>query len=390
MSAVSRSETFADLTQFEIRALEATFNFADAHTHQRPSEGEQQIVDSLPQLWEQARTRTQGEVDRQFLDTFFSFHGQVSRVGCETRSLLSYAASISMSVVATYLRLQGMSATLIEPCFDNLHDLLVQNQIEINAIDESVVSRAPNVYAALCESNMGDALILVDPNNPTGESMFAYDSNRFAALVKFCVDRGVLLVLDFSFAAALMTGGGNRRPDVYDYLDRTGVSYFTIEDTGKSWATQDLKCGILTMSEDLWHATRDLHTGVILNVSPVSLLVSAAFVAHSSALPRTPLASLCNSNRLFLRTQLEGTRLRVREPQVPVSVAWLSIECGAAAEDTQRELATLGVHVLPGTHFYWSDHERGEHFLRIALARDSATFAQGASIIADYARNGVA
>ena len=48
-----------DITQHEIDALKTRFNLADAHTHQRQSPTQKQIVSNLDQLWYLAEQRTQ-------------------------------------------------------------------------------------------------------------------------------------------------------------------------------------------------------------------------------------------------------------------------------------------------------------------------------------------
>jgi aspartate/methionine/tyrosine aminotransferase len=357
-------------------ALESSHNLADAHAHQLPSPAESVIVDMLPKLWYESQTLTQAEIERQFLRSFFDFHGQHSMVSRADRSLLSYAASISMGIVATHLRRNRMSVTLIEPCFDNLYELLEQNELQVDSLPEDVVFRSPDVFEALTSHGVGDALVLVDPNNPTGSTSFTEDGDRFREIVRFCVANGKTLILDFSFASFLR---GNR-PDVYDILERSGVTYLTIEDTGKTWPTLDVKCGILSASTDIWDQVRDLHTAVLLNVSPFSARLLTDFVTASKNDGFASVADLLDANRLVLVDAISGTDVEHVHPDAPVSVAWLRLLRGTATE-LQERLARHGVHVLPGTHFYWSDHEQGQSYVRVALARDPVAFARSAAAL---------
>lgn len=46
------------------------------------------------------------------------------------------------------------------------------------------------------------------------------------------------------------------------------------------------------------------------------------------------------------------------------------------ASDLKEYLTNFGIHLLPGTYFYWDDHQTGQCYVRIALARDSDVFVQ--------------
>jgi aspartate/methionine/tyrosine aminotransferase len=366
-----------DLTQFEIDGLTSAHNLADAHAHQGQSPGELEIVKNLLPVWNYAQKATQAAIDDEFLRTFFSFHGQRTVADDPSRSFISYSASIAMMIVATYLRLRRRSVTLIEPCFDNLFELLSQNEITIHPIDEAIVFESPDVISALLAQDTGDALVIVDPNNPSGRTSFTDDGRRFREIVEFCRSQGKILVVDFSFASFLRVGRG--RPDVYSALDESGVTYMTIEDTGKTWPTCDLKCGILTVSRDIQQDIQDLHTGVLLNVSPFALALITKFVSASVDDGFRSVASLLAKNRATLVDALQGSAVEHLAPAAPVSVAWCRLHRGTATE-VQAVLAAEGVHVLPGTHFFWSNHERGQSYIRMALARDPCRFAESVDV----------
>ena len=71
-------------------------------------------------------------MEQDFITAFFELQRQPTalRTG---RPLLAYAASISTMVVATYLMQRKLSVSLIEPCFDNLHDLLKNQGVPLDA-----------------------------------------------------------------------------------------------------------------------------------------------------------------------------------------------------------------------------------------------------------------
>jgi len=81
-------------------------------------------------------------------------------------------------------------------------------------------------------------------------------------------------------------------------------------------------------------------------------------------------------NRLAARQALAGTILEYVEPVVDTSVAWFGVTSSEmSATELQRQLLDEQIYVLPGTYFYWDQPEKGERYLRIALARRPEMFA---------------
>jgi aspartate/methionine/tyrosine aminotransferase len=362
-----------DLTQHEIAALRTRFNLADAHTHQRQSPTQREIVSRLPELWYEAERDLQATFEQRFVESFLRLHGQHTALA-RGKGLLSYAASISTLVVAMYLKQRRMGVTLIEPVFDNLRDVLRNAEIELSPLPEETLSVPGLIYQRLRERVHTEALFLVDPNNPTGASMLKHGRRAFEEVVRFCRDTGRVLIFDFSFASfALCSDVG--RFDVYELLEESGVTYITIEDTGKTWPIQDAKCALLTVSDDIHDAIYNIHTSVLLNVSPFVLNLVTHYVEDAMEDGFASIREVLATNREAARTALEGTILRYHEPDVPVSVAWFEVtRPDLTATELQRLLRQEGIYVLPGTYFYWSDPARGERHVRIALARDPAMF----------------
>ena len=46
------------------------------------------------------------------------------------------------------------------------------------------------------------------------------------------------------------------------------------------------------------------------------------------------------------------------------------------ADDVQNFLLGHQIYVLPGQYFYWKHPDRGQRFIRVALAREQALFAE--------------
>ena len=169
------------------------------------------------------------------------------------------------------------------------------------------------------------------------------------------------------------------RFDVYRLLEDSGVTYMAIEDTGKTWPVQDAKCAMITVSENIREEVYNIHTAVLLNVSPFVLNVLTQYVEDSIADDFASVRDVISVNRATIREALEGTILEYVEPVVDTSVAWFRIGAEqVTATQLQATMLEHEVYVLPGTFFYWNEPSRGERFVRIALARQPEHFAGAA------------
>lgn len=385
-AAVVDEGRLVDLTQHEIQALKTRFNLADAHTHQHQSGSQEDIVARLPKLWYESEDNQQSFFEQKFIDAFFRLHKQptAARLG---KTMLSYAASVSTMVAAMFLRRRGLSVSLIEPCFDNLVDLLKNMDVPLGAVDETVLHDLDGIYDGLRRTVTTDALFIVDPNNPTGFSLLKDGSSGFEQVVRFCVDHDKVLLIDQCFASFALADKNVDRFDVYRLLEESGVTYLIIEDTGKTWPIQDAKCAMLTTSDDIHEDVYNLHTSVLLNVSPFVLNMVSHYIEDSIDDSLASVGDIIARNREVARTGLDGTVLEYIEPVVNVSVAWFRItDPDLTATRLQQILQESDVYVLPGTYFYWNQPARGERYVRLALARDPGLFAQAIRVIGETLR----
>lgn len=374
-STAGSDDRLVDLTQHEIQALRTRFNLADAHTHQRQSAAQRTIVDRLPALWYEAEEGLQSTYERRFTEAFFRLHRQPTALARD-KTLLSYAASISTMVAGMYLKRRRMSVTLVEPCFDNLYDVLGNMGVPLYPLDEEALHDPDRIYAELKRRVRTDALFLVDPNNPTGFTLLQYGRKGFEEVVRFCKDHDKLLVFDFCFASFTLFDPELARFDVYELLEESGVSYLAIEDTGKTWPVQDAKCAMITASDDIREDVYNLHTSVLLNVSPFVLNMLTQYVEESERDSLASVREVLTANREAIRKALAGTFLQYQDPVADVSVAWARINHPEmTATELQRVLGAAEVYVLPGRFFYWSQPDKGESYVRFALAREPQVFA---------------
>ncbi|MEU2954622.1 pyridoxal phosphate-dependent aminotransferase [Streptomyces xanthochromogenes] len=370
------SSELLDLTQHEIQALRTRFNLADAHTHQRQSAAQRKIVARLPELWYEAEEGLQATYEQRFTEAFFRLHRQPTALA-KNKTLLSYAASISTMVAGMYLKQHRKSVTLVEPCFDNLYDVLANMGVPLYPIEESALHDPDRIYAELKRNVRTDALFLVDPNNPTGFTLLQYGRKGFEEVVRFCKDHNKLLIIDFCFASFTLFDPDLARFDIYELLESSGVSYLAIEDTGKTWPVQDAKCAMITASDDIREDVYNLHTSVLLNVSPFVLNMLTQYIEEADQNHLASVREVLTLNRESIRKALDGTILEYQEPVAPVSVAWAKINHPEmTASELQQILSKEEVYILPGRFFYWSQPDKGEAYARFALAREPRLFAE--------------
>lgn len=383
MSVMTHRDVKEDITQHEISALKTRFNLADAHTHQDQSLTQRQIVDRLPELWYRAQGQSQYQSEQEFIQAFFTFHGQEHALKRRDEIYLVYAASVAMHITATYLRKRNMRVGLIEPCFDNLHDLLKHMEVPLIPLDESLFKSSISVYEDLKVSAENvDAIFLVDPNNPTGTSMFAGGADTFVEVARYCRDHGKMLILDFCFAAFFKVAGVSRI-DAYAILDDIGTQYIIMEDTGKTWPLQDTKCATIMSSQDVNADLYSIVTSVLLNVSPFILNVVTQYIRDSSDDDFESVRCVLEVNRATARRHLRGGFLSCLTPMVETSVAWFEIlRDDVSADDLQAYLMQYEVYVLPGKYFYWSQPQVGQKYIRLALARKPEEFEEAVKTIA--------
>jgi aspartate/methionine/tyrosine aminotransferase len=86
---------------------------------------------------------------------------------------------------------------------------------------------------------------------------------------------------------------------------------------------------------------------------------------------------------------LEGEVLSYCEPQIKTSVAWFEIKNQCITADyLHAQLLRHKVYVLSGKYFYWHNPDKGQRYIRIALARDSEIFEE-AMLVMKEALNGL-
>jgi aspartate/methionine/tyrosine aminotransferase len=357
------------LTRHERRSLMGGANLSDGHARQDIGPYET-VVERLPEIFAEAGEAQVRDVEERFEDAFFTYGGQLSAVRMKP-PLYNYACSLSIEVVANFLRHNGLSASLIHPTFDNLADILKGAGVELHSLDQERLT-----FGFAGRGIPTDAVFLVCPNNPTGQSL---TRRQFERIARSCAKRGKLLIVDFSFRfySSLVEW------DQYEILLSAGGDFIALEDTGKTWPTLDLKVGLTLASDRVYDDLLEVHEDLVLNVSPFTLGLLRECIGIDAALEGLGSAQrTVEENRAILRALLADTPLTIPNETSTISVEWVRLPPGWRTPDLCDWLTAHDVHVLPGMPFYWDRPALGESFIRVALARSTEEFAHSASELA--------
>ena len=366
------------LTEEEVLALSEEYNLADGHAYRGWNNAEAAIIEAVGDTFRRVDRRDRGKIEADYLDSFFTLARQTRRAD-RFEFFLCFTASTAIEVVANYLRINRLSVALIEPCFDNLYDILARHDVPLRVFPESMMEAEAEVLAGFLQSISSDAIFLVSPNNPTGTRLFR---ENLARIVDFCRTRQKLLILDATFRFYLPDS------DVYDQYQLLGdadIDCILIEDTGKTWPTLELKAPFFAVSSRLAGPIARIYADFLLHVSPVAVALMTDFLRLPREHGLGHIRDVIGANRRILYGDLRGTFLQPVEAGY-MSVAWLKILAPMSARELKDELARGSVHVLAGNQFFWSVPERGDSFIRIALSRDTSMFRRASRRLGELCR----
>jgi aspartate/methionine/tyrosine aminotransferase len=102
------------------------------------------------------------------------------------------------------------------------------------------------------------------------------------------------------------------------------------------------------------------------------LNIVTRYIQDSTADNFKSVSTLLDRNRDYAREELNGDKLTFVESMIETSVAWFEInDPELTADELHEHLLKYNVYVLSGKYFYWNNTEKGQRFIRLALARDS-------------------
>jgi aspartate/methionine/tyrosine aminotransferase len=366
------------LTDRQVAVLDREYNLADGHAYRPCTSAERALLDVAPARFQQVDRRRQAAIETDYFEAFFSLGAQtLDRTHFER--FPCFTASTGIEIIANYLRLNDLSVTLIEPCFDNLKDILRRHQIPLSVFPDLLLSADGEALQEFLEQISTDVLFLVSPNNPTGSTL---GKANLARIIAFCSRSSIILILDTCFRFYLPE---EEVYDQYKMLAESDINCILIEDTGKTWPTLEIKAPFISVSDRLVDPIARINSDFLLHISPFAIGLLTDFVRLSIDDRRGQIRAVVAENRAALNAELASTFL-VPIEQPFMSVSWARIESAMPAVTLSELLAEQNVHVLPGNQFFWSDESLGDPFLRLALVRDTAMFAQAVARLGDVCR----
>lgn len=348
-------------TEYERLALSNPLNLSDGHARQDLTPAQAEIIESAPGMYRDARTRPLVNIEQEFIDYFFDCAAQ-NPFPARRRVFLSYSASSAISLVSQACRLRGLDVILIEPCFDNIRHLLMTAGVGVVACSEEMLGDPSAMRDVL---GPGKALWIVQPNNPTGHCLV---EEQFRRLVDVVVAAKSTLIVDFSFR---FFGRDLYRWQQYRAFDAAGLDYVCIEDTGKTWPVADMKAGLTVASPTWADLIHRLHDQLLLSVSPWTLLILSQFMCDAlrRGVPNAVRAEIDRNRGVVLDLVRERLVTRAGRWSDNAPLEFLTLPAGASALAFWDGLRRVGVDVLPGHNYYWSDATKGRSQFRVPLAR---------------------
>ena len=375
-------------TEYERLALANKVNLSDGHARQTLSTKQREIVGRTLELLDVAHSRPQEEIEAEFLKHFFQCGAQEVTPQNDVKSadntpeirqrhvelpnrdlsvFFAYSSSSAIKIAAQYCRIRGLKVYLIEPCFDNILHLLVTEGVTVIPIREEQLN---DVEFLAQQLGPDAALWLVQPNNPTG---FCMEPALFKEVIDKVAERQSTIIIDFCFR---FYAESLREWDQYRTLEESKVTFIGIEDTGKTWSLGDLKVGMTLCSSDAAPVIHRLHDELLLNVSPLQLLLLTECIKDTLAhgIRNTARREVEINRELVLTLVEKGLLLRASEGGQNVPMELLGLPHESLSTQFWSELRQRGVDILPAHNYYWSNPEEGKSFFRMPLSRPLKDF----------------
>lgn len=364
-------------TQIERDGLLGTLNLTDGHARQSPTKGQSLVIAKMGDIFTEAERTPIDFLERRFVECFFQLAKEI--ILPEERLMFAYSSSCSIAIVSKLLSQRNYRVGLLSPCFDNIHKLVTWFNNDLKAVSEDEMVDSNRLSAILSEI---DSLWITLPNNPTG---FCLSQSQFEVLVEKCNENDVLLVVDLCFRFF------NREFDhwsIYDVLETSQCSYATIEDTGKTFKTLDMKIGFTGCSENLESDLFKLYDDLLLSVSEFHLLFLSEMIedAKSSGIAYS-IRDLIQSNRNTI-APIYGSSLLSRGSahldNTPLEWIKFNSDDGENLSNFLAKCRESGLHMLPGDNFFWNTRKHDGDYFRIPLNRNPSDILLSAEIIQSH------
>ena len=367
------------LTELEVLGLNSDYNFADGHAYHETNGQLLSIFNDLTTIWQQAAVCPVPQMEREFKGVLAKLIDSAVLARHESFSICP-TASNSIDTVAAWLAMHNHHAGLLEPVFDNLYLIMKRRGVKTQSIQEMDLINLDKLES-LIDRHKLRALVIVTPNNPTG---FELRSDEFRALCALFARKRVTLVVDRTFRFY-----SQYRFDDYALLEDSGANWVTIEDTGKTWPTQDMKVSLIAYSHAIAADLRQLYEEIFLCTSNFALALLAKIMESTLALGIYEVVNKEVAKRKAVVAEaLSGTTMTfvksARGSLLPF--AWLDCSStGLSDLELVNRLREFRIALLPGRYFYWNSRQAHTSNVRLSLMKPNNQFLPGISLLKDVA-----
>ncbi len=350
----------ASLTQMQLLGVGSDTNVAEGYPRFALTPSQQAIAADLPALLAEATSTPFAVLEARAHTAFFGALGQHAAPVGSGRIVSMYSSTVAIDVVAGALARRVKTVGVVNPVIDCIPAVFRGRGLELVSLSE----RQLGSVDPLAGRDDLEAVFTASPNNPTGTVLSKLQLERLAGA---CLERGIPLIIDQCFRAF------DRRAqfDTYAVLDRTGVEYVVIEDTGKLWPAGGIKLGFLVWGRPTRLDLSEVASDILLTAPPFSVAVVERFALDMAAGGLDQLHAHIAANREILAQELAGCdRAAVADGDSRASVSRIRLPADLSGTVLWGRLLQRGVHAVPCRPFYWARPKDGDRFLRIALARE--------------------
>ena len=361
------------LTDFEQLGSTTKMNLSDGHATQNLSPELWDSIGNINLIWQNAMSSSYNDVVKGFTNVYSDL-ACLKTLAQKHNLVVCPTASNSIDIVGAVLGEKSARTVLVEPTFDNLALLLSRRGVPLESISDRQFSSIQSLEDCreVFDGIALEALFLVSPNNPTGSVI---SEKQMRSVAQYCAEKEIILILDNSFRLQK-----TYHYDDYAILHDCGVSFISIEDTGKVWPTMELKISLMTCSDDLWANISLIYNEIYLCASKFSLKLIECLMR--GALTHGLDFVLWNdiaTRRSFLAKALYNSPVMPAEYEQTstLSVSWLDISKTNLNDLSVTEFLWLnGIAVLPGRKFFWKNGHLTENQknIRVSLLRPTENF----------------
>jgi aspartate/methionine/tyrosine aminotransferase len=287
-------------------------------------------------------------------------------------------ATNSIDIVATWLHMRRYNVGLLEPVFDNLYLVLRRRGVKIACVHESDLINLDALETKIRTYDL-KSVFIVTPNNPTG---FQLDAAELSALCDLCARVGVVLIVDKTFRMY-----SKQTFDTYKILNDSDLDYVVIEDTGKTWPSQDAKASLMAYSESLAEDLRMLYEEIFLCHSNFTLAFLKALIEKTRNVGVDKIIHQEVTRRMHhVERALSGTPLTLVKNNRACALPLAWIDCSATGlNDLElvQKLKEFQISLLAGRLFYWNSHDQHTDHIRLSVMKPDRVFYKALDMISD-------